>query len=188
MRVRIVLHEKGIPFETKEEDLKNFSQEVQKLHPEAKVPVLIHGQQVLYESAIITEYIEDLVAEPRLMPLEPEKKAEIRLLTYWCNHVFKHHIDAYKYGEHRSSKEDVDAAPDRLNEDLIRLEKRLQDQPFLIGSDFSLGDVHVFPFFRQLYRTNPPLPGIDSYKQLEDWYNKINERPSFQKAMEKKKK
>ena len=59
IRVRMVLHEKEIPFKVIEEELKNLSPELLKLHPEGRVPVLVHGDLVIYESAIITEYLDD---------------------------------------------------------------------------------------------------------------------------------
>ena len=122
----MTLHEKGISFHTQEENLKDMSQNLRKLHPEAKVPVLIHGETALYESAVITEYIDDIFPDPPLMPTDPKQRAQVRLWTYWCNHIFKPHLDAFKYGESRSSKKDVAASVARLSEDLKKLEKQLQ--------------------------------------------------------------
>ncbi|NBT58115.1 glutathione S-transferase family protein, partial [bacterium] len=105
MRVRMALHEKKLAFEVVEEDLKNFSEKLRSLHPEAKVPVLTHGTRVLYESAIITEYVDDLPSsQPRLMPMDPGERAEVRLWTYWCNHPFKLDLDKFKYGVSRFSE------------------------------------------------------------------------------------
>src|SRR4051812_18612076 len=102
MRVRMALHEKAVPFTIVEEDLKNFSPELRKLHPEAKVPVLVHGARVIYESSIITEYVEDLFPDRTpLMPTTPGPRSEVRLWTYWCNHLLKPDIDRLKYGPSR---------------------------------------------------------------------------------------
>ncbi|MFM8313463.1 MAG: glutathione S-transferase family protein, partial [Deltaproteobacteria bacterium] len=52
------------------------------LHPEVKVPLLVHGARVIYESAIITEYINDLIPETNpLMPKTPGERSEVRLWT-----------------------------------------------------------------------------------------------------------
>ncbi|MFM8313156.1 MAG: glutathione S-transferase family protein, partial [Deltaproteobacteria bacterium] len=119
MRVRIALHEKGIPFEVKEEDLKNFSDELKQLHPEVKVPLLVHGNRVIYESAIIAEYIDDLRPEINpLMPKTPGERSEVRLWTYWCNYQFKTDIDRFKYGTHRFKEEECVGAEERLKNHL----------------------------------------------------------------------
>ncbi|MCB0272202.1 MAG: glutathione S-transferase family protein [Bdellovibrionales bacterium] len=184
MRVRMTLHEKNIPFETVEEDLKNFSIELRKHHPEAKVPVLIHGENILYESAIITEYLEDTFPTPKLMPDDPYIKAQMRLWTYWCNQHFKHHVDHYKYGTSRSAKEDVENAPKMLTEDLQKLEKALSKHPFLLGNTLTLADIHVFPFFRQLTKTTPLFEPLHHFEACQKWLESILERPSFKKTME----
>ena len=133
MRVRLTLHEKGLKFETVEEDLKNFSEDIRRHHPEAKVPVLLHGGAVLYESAVITEYLDETFPQPSLMPKDPKARAAIRLWTYWCNHHFKHHIDAFKYGESRCTPEQVKAAPVQLSEDLKKLEAALAANTWIMG-------------------------------------------------------
>ncbi|MEZ4704728.1 MAG: glutathione S-transferase family protein [Bdellovibrionota bacterium] len=186
MRVRMTLHEKDVPFQTIEEDLKNFSQDLKKHHPEAKVPVLLHEHHVLYESAIITEYLEDTFPRPSLTPEDPWGKAQTRLWTHWCNHIFKPHVDQYKYGESRSRPEQVLAAPQELCKDLEKLEHRLSDHDWLVGESFSLADIHVFPFFRQLVKATPRFSGLEKAPKSLEWLERICGRPSFQKTIEKK--
>lgn len=185
IRVRMTLHEKGIPFVNIEESLKNPSEELRQLHPEVKVPVLIDGDQVIYESAIITEYLDEAYGEGSLTPPSPASKAVMRLWTHWCNHIFKPHVDHYKYGESRSRKEDVAMAIPHLNEDLSKIDTALGKDAYLMGDSLGLADIHVFPFFRQLYRSRPSFPDIDQYKNVVGWYERLSQRPSFLRAMEK---
>ncbi|MCB0327112.1 MAG: glutathione S-transferase family protein [Bdellovibrionales bacterium] len=187
MRVRMVLHEKGLDFETLEENLRNFSEELKKMHPEAKVPVLIHGDKVLYESAIITEYLDETFPTPALMPENSWLRFQVRLWTYWCNQHFKAHVDHYKYGESRSQSQDVLMAPERLTQDLSKLEQNLQHHPWLIGDEITLADFHVFPFVRQLKRATPYFEVLDQHPHTLAWLEKICARPSFEKTMKKKK-
>lgn len=186
MRVRMTLHEKGIVFETREEKWGAFSQELKEKHPEAKVPVLVHGDTVIYESAIITEYIEDAFPQKPLLSQRPEQRAQMRLWTYWCNHVFKPHVDHYKYGTARSNTEDVEQAPENLRMDLEKLEHTLTQQAFLLGDSLSLADIHVFPFLRQLNKVNPRLASLEDCPATLRWLEKILARPAFAKTMEKK--
>lgn len=186
MRARIALHEKGIDFEVIEEDLKNFSQKLLSLHPEAKVPVLVHGPRVIYESAIITEYVNDLPSEKKsLMPEDPGGKAEIRLWTYWCNHLFKLDLDRYKYGSSRFPEAECVGAEERLIRHLEKLEKQLKGNSWLVGEMFSLAEVHLFPFVRQLSRIQPTPQFLSRFPSVLNWRDRVNARPSVLKSLEK---
>ncbi len=186
IRVRMVLHEKNLIFTTIEEDLKNMSTVIKKLHPEAKVPVLVDDDLVIYESAIITEYIDEKYPQIALMPSEPVLRMRVREWTYSCNHFFKPEIDKYKYKSNQLSLNEMDVVRKRLKHYLIRLEAALSQSDWLVGNAISLADIHCFPFFRQLYRVTPKLDNIEEYSNLISWYQNILKRPSFELAMQKK--
>ena len=66
-RVEIALHEKGLSYELEPIDLKKREQkkpEFLKLNPYGKVPVIIDGQKVLFESCIINEYLDETYPPP----------------------------------------------------------------------------------------------------------------------------
>lgn len=185
MRVRFVLHEKAIPFEVIEEDLKNFSPKLKALHPEAKVPVLVHGDVVLYESAIITEYLEDAFPTPKLMPDSASKKAEVRLWTYWCNQIFKPDLDRLKYGKSRFPENECVGIESKIQAHLQKLESHLQKSPWLAGDSFSLADIHVFPFVRQLFRVESATPFFSTTPTLTRWIDTLSNRPAFLSTIKK---
>ncbi len=73
-RVRIVLLEKGLQWETRLVDLTRMEQkkpEYLKLNPNGLVPTLVHGDRAIYESNVITEYLDAMFPEPRLYPADP---------------------------------------------------------------------------------------------------------------------
>lgn len=73
-RVRIVMLEKGLEWETKLVDLTRMEQkrpEYLALNPNGLVPTLVHGDRVIYESNVITEYLDATFLEPRLYPRDP---------------------------------------------------------------------------------------------------------------------
>jgi glutathione S-transferase len=185
MRVRMTLHEKRIPFHTIQEDLKNLSEDLRKLHPEAKVPLLIDGDRVIYESAVITEYIDEAYPATPLMPEEAGERCEVRLWTYWCNHFFKINVDQYKYGVSRFSKEECIGCAERLQDQLSKIEMRLRDHDWLVGNRISLADIHVFPFVRQLWRVIPTPTFLIDFSSTKKWLDALQERPSFVRTMEK---
>ncbi|HEX9880605.1 MAG TPA: glutathione S-transferase family protein, partial [Candidatus Binatia bacterium] len=61
-RVKVVLEEKKLPYETVFVDLPKREQkkpEFLKMNPYGKVPVIADGNTILYESCIINEYLEE---------------------------------------------------------------------------------------------------------------------------------
>ena len=81
-RVRIVLLEKGRAWTTRLIDLTRMEQKSAwylKLNPNGVVPTLAHGDHVLYESNVITEYLDDVFPEPPLYPRDPWMRAQAGL-------------------------------------------------------------------------------------------------------------
>ena len=70
----ITLKHKGVPFEVKYIDLENKPDWFLRLSPTGKVPVLKVGDTVLFESAVINEYLND-VNPPSMHPADPLDRA-----------------------------------------------------------------------------------------------------------------
>ena len=80
-RVRIVLAEKGVGYETVVVDLDDRPAWIYEKNPLGKVPVLEEDDFVLPESAVIMEYLEERYPEPPLWPADPAERAAGRLLV-----------------------------------------------------------------------------------------------------------
>jgi glutathione S-transferase len=79
-RVRIVLAEKGLEYETVVIDLDDRPDWLYEKNPLGKVPVLEEDTLCLPESAVIMEYLDERYPEPALLPLDPAHRALVRLL------------------------------------------------------------------------------------------------------------
>lgn len=185
IRVRMVLHEKGLPFVTHEENLRDFSATIREHHPEAKIPLLRHGESYIYESAVITEYLDEQFPSPALMPPAPHERAQVRLWTHWMNHHMKPDIDRMKYGSSRFPESEIAPATERMVKHLAKLEARLAAASWLVGEQLSLADLHCFPFVRQLNRMTPRPDMLDQYPKTMQWLTRIMQRPSFEATMRK---
>ncbi len=87
IKVRLQLEEKGIDFKShvlnrEAGDLRK--PEYLKINPKAVVPTLVHDGNVITESSIIMNYIEDLYPTPALRPADPLVKARI---AYWMKQI-----------------------------------------------------------------------------------------------------
>jgi glutathione S-transferase len=81
-KVRLVLAEKDLAWESELLDLQRGDQhrpDYRKLNPNAVVPTLVHDGQVLIESTLIIEYLDEAFPAPALMPVDPYRRAVARL-------------------------------------------------------------------------------------------------------------
>ncbi len=81
-KIRIALAEKNLPWDGEMIDLNagdQFNPDYVKLNPKSVVPTLVHDGQVVIESNIILEYLEDAFPEPSLRPQAASDRARMRL-------------------------------------------------------------------------------------------------------------
>ena len=186
-RVIVVLEEKKLPYEKVPVDLKKMEQkkpDFLKLNPYGKVPVIIDGSTVLYESLIINDYLEEKYPETPLMPKDPGKRAKARiLLDYGMNHLDPPYQKIRKEmmkDEKERDQQAIEAARKELKHLLGRLERELADQQYLAG-EFSLVDAALIPRFARLAGMGV-LPDA-SLPKLGQWIERMKKRPSVQKIL-----
>ncbi|HEY1266644.1 MAG TPA: glutathione S-transferase family protein [Candidatus Binatia bacterium] len=186
-RVIVVMEEKKLPYEKVPVDLKKMEQkkpDFLKLNPYGKVPVIIDGATVLYESLVINEYLEEKYPETPLLPKDPGKRAKARiLLDYGMNHLDGPYQKIRKEmmkDEKERDQQLIDGARKELKHLLGRLERELGDQSYLAG-DFSLVDAALIPRFVRLagmgVLPDPSLPNVGK------WIERMKQRPSVQKIL-----
>jgi glutathione S-transferase len=81
-KVRLVLAEKGLAFESREINLvagEQHAPDYVKLNPSHVVPTLLHAGRVLIESSLIDEYLDEAFPEPALAPRDPASRHAMRL-------------------------------------------------------------------------------------------------------------
>jgi glutathione S-transferase len=81
-KVRLVLAEKNLQWKNHHIDLKrgdHLTPEFLRVNPKGLVPVLVHDGEVVIESSLICEYLDDAFPNPRLKPASPLALARMRL-------------------------------------------------------------------------------------------------------------
>lgn len=83
-----------------------------------------------------------------------------------------------KMGRTGFPKEEVDAALERLNQTLARMEASLAGSAWIAGDDLSLADISVMPTVVRMEDLG--LAAMwDDKPRVTDWYRRIQARPSF---------
>jgi glutathione S-transferase len=167
-RVRIVLAEKGIEYETVEIDLDDRPAWIYEKNPLGKVPVLEEGEFVLPESGVINEYLEERYPEPALWPDDPAERGLGRLLVFSFDQLSKPYY-ALRRGD--------DGARERLDRALAGLDALLEAQPFLSGREYGLADIAYVPW---ILRARDRM-GVDlePFTAVGGWVDRLAARPAI---------
>jgi glutathione S-transferase len=173
-RVRIVLAEKAVPFETVTIDLSDRpAWLIEHNPPHGRVPVLEEDGWVLPESAVVGEYLEERYPEPPLLPADPGERAAARLLVF----RFAELGDPY-YALRRGEP----GAASALDGSLAALDSFLATTPFLTGRGFGLADVAYLPWLLRLR----DLMGVSlgPFPAISGWVETCGARPSVAAEIE----
>lgn len=99
-KVRLVLSEKDVKWDGRYMDILQGAQydpDYLKLNPKAVVPTLVHNDNVIIESSVICEYIEDVFDGPQLMPQDPVLRAHVRVWTKLVDEDVHPHVRPLTY-------------------------------------------------------------------------------------------
>lgn len=174
-RAVIVLSEKKVPFEITYIDVEEPPAWFKLISPFGKVPLLKVDGDVLFESAIINEYLDE-VFPPRLHPEDPLERAKQRGWIEFGSNLFFEQAGlllAKDADEYQQKKESLAGA-------FARLEQQVSDGPYFQGSHFSLLDAAYAPLFMRfeiLKKYDSELVDIMPSK-LQKWGEALLQRPS----------
>jgi len=167
-RVRIVLAEKNVEYETIEVDLSDRPAWIYEKNATGRVPVLEEDGWLLPESAVIMEYLEERYPEPALLADDPADRALARL---W---IFRHDDFTKPYYALRRGEE---GAAERLDAELAKLDAALEARPWLGGAAYGLAEAAYVPW---VLRARDMLGvSLDSFPALVDWLDRLLERPAI---------
>jgi glutathione S-transferase len=179
-RAVIALSEKGVPFERRYVDLADKPDWFLAISPLGKVPLLQAGDAVIFESAVILEYLEETQANP-LHPVDPLARAQHRAMIEFGSAVLS---DIWGL-EIAPTRDLAVARIEALREKFGRLERSLGAGPWFAGERFGLVDAAFGPVFRYFDLFDRLLDhGIFAGKpKVAAWRAALGERPSIAEAV-----
>ena len=181
-RVKIALHEKGLPYVRVTLVLANKDQkrpEFLELNPYGKVPVIDDGGHILFESCIINEYLDEKYPNPPLMPKDAYLRGRGRvLIDYALNYMHEPYWVLRGEMLKPAGKRDERIISEKhrsLRGLLQYLESALADQPYFLG-ELSLTDIAIAPRALRMEAYGAlPAPSLP---RLNAWLDRMKSRPS----------
>jgi glutathione S-transferase len=179
-RAVIALTEKGVPFERIDIDLANKPDWFLRISPLGRTPVLLVGDDAIFESTVILEYLEETQPDP-LHPADPLKRAEHRGWIEFGSAVLNDIAGFYG----AKDKAAFDAKVAALAEKFVRLEARAAAAPWFDGKKFSLVDAVFGPVFRyfDLFDRIGEFGILAGKPKLAAWRKALAQRPSVSAAV-----
>ena len=174
-RAAIALAEKGVDFHRVDVDLSDKPEWFRAISPLGKVPLLRVGDETLFESGVIVEYLEETTPHP-LHPRDPLERAKHRAWMEFGSSIL---ADIWV----------LETTPDRLafvaKRDVVAdkfkaIEGTLVSGPYFAGMPFSLVDAVFGPVFRYFdtFERFVDLGLFEAVPKVAAWRAALAKRPS----------
>jgi glutathione S-transferase len=175
----IVLQEKGVDYDITYINLQNPPEWFKEISPLGKVPVLKVGDSVLFESAVIMEYLDE-VNPPSLHPNDPLRKAHNRAWIEFASTLFFCQFNMVMAKEQDSCEN----SEKELRDKLAVVEQQLIG-PYFNGNAFSLADAAYAPLFMRLSFLEKwhPMGILDDLPKMKQWSEKLLAKESVKNSV-----
>ncbi|KAF1046286.1 glutathione S-transferase N-terminal domain-containing protein [Xylophilus sp.] len=197
VKVSIALEELGLPYEVHRVGFENndqFSTEFLSLNPNNKIPAILdpHGPGgqplALFESGAILLYLAEKAG--RLIPADAAGRYEALQWVMWqmggvgpmFGQLGFFHKFAGRDIEDKRPRDRYVAESKRL---LGVLDRRLQGRDWVLGDDYGIADIAIFPWVRNLvgFYEARELVGFDDFANVQRVLDAFVARPAVERGL-----
>lgn len=153
------------------------------LNPNGKVPTLVDGDVVIWESNTILRYLSNKAGKTEFYPADPADRSKVeRWMDWQLGSLNNPYLGIFKEAKKPAAERAASWATDskELVTQLEILEKALATQPWLGGKSISLAEFCLGPIVRRCLDFPVDLPAL---LKLRDWRDRLLARPAFAKVM-----
>jgi glutathione S-transferase len=152
------------------------------MNPNGLVPTMDDDGLVLWESNTIARYLAAKHDAGGLWPSDPAMRARAEMWMDWQLTTLLGGMQPLFWQLIRTPPDKQDRAViDKAEQDCLRLfaivDQALADRPYLAGDRFTVGDIPVGAMTYRWY--NLPAEHGD-YRNLQRWYDSLQQRPAYQ--------
>ncbi|MGO9838808.1 MAG: glutathione S-transferase family protein [Polyangiaceae bacterium] len=178
-KVKIVLYEKGIPFErvyvapltlrATDAGFDAFAA----ASPRLEVPCIVDGDFRCFDSTIIVDYLDEKWPDPPMLPAKPEDRARARMVEELCDTAIEAinwgmmEIRFFKRAEGAQAEQMIARAGTQLERIWDYLDPQLEGRPWFSGERFGRADAALIG-----HVVSAGLFGFalaDRHARLRDW-------------------
>lgn len=161
------------------------------LHPFGKVPILLHGERRLIETASICRYLDAAFEGPALQPETTWQRAQVDqwtglLALYVDQALVRRYLLEFVFpkGEGGSVREDaVAAAQPEVVRHMNLLEQQLAQGDYLVGDDFTIADAIAAPMLDYLAGMPAAKDLMAETPHLMAYIERLRARPAAAKVL-----
>jgi len=164
------------------------SPEYLKIYPMGKTPALEVDGEIIGESEVINELLEESFPNPPLLPKEPKPRARVRGISRFHDLYLEPPLRAL-FPQASAKERDRKLIAEKLAELNLRLdqlEAKLSTGPFAMGSAFTFADCALAPTFFFANLMLPMLgskPFTEGRPKLAAWWSQVQKRPAVEKVL-----
>lgn len=179
-RAVIALREKGVPFTVSYIDLDAPPEWFLEMSPLGKVPLLQVDGTVLFESAVINEFLDE-THPPRMLPEAALQRARARAWIEFASGQIGRQYMMLTVATEAAFDEQRRAS----RRELVHLEAALGAGPLYAGEHFSLVDAAIAPWFMRLRLMEDAhaLGMLDGMPKLAAWGQALCARESVRQSV-----
>lgn len=179
-QVRIVLAEKGVPYEVENVERGTICEDLLEHNPRGSIPTLADREVTLFNAHIIMEYLDERFPHPPLMPVFPQKRGSYRLMMHNIKQDWYALIDiASRDPESKEGKK----ALATLKEEVLAIGPLFAQHDFFLSDEFSLQDCYIAPLLWKMVSLGVDFGSAKGAKAVKAYMTRIFQRDSFKQSI-----
>ncbi len=186
-KVALALNYKNIAFERNPLDPFNHKDEILKLNPSGKVPVLLVDEFAISESDRIVQWIDEQHPDNHLIPLDSHLRERVMLASSWADQscaptlggkLFFQRVLKPHYANEPGDQQMIDSVLSTAGPALLAaLEQQSPKEDFIVG-EFSLADITLSSWLRAGLLAGLAISASD-YPKLVAYLSRVYQSPTW---------
>ncbi|OMW38910.1 hypothetical protein AQ808_03495 [Burkholderia pseudomallei] len=154
------------------------------MNPHGRVPLLLDGDEAIWESHTIVRYLADAYGGGRFRPSDPlARSLEDRWMDWMLATLQPDFLTGvfwayYRTPEHERQWDGIRRKVSSCADHVRLLDRQLADREFLCGDRLSVADIAVGVTCYRYYKLDIERPHAPN---VERWYGALQQRPPYQR-------